>query len=113
MKKEFRVVSNHEVYEDSYENGELQYVNGYTLDGIYKVDSWQQAVEKHFNENGLSIDIKDCEIEDNILYTSCMVNFDGVQPFDNEIQDFKKGLINLYSDNITVTVQELVDVKLN
>lgn len=110
--KKFRIVSNHEVYEDNYNEGELGYVNGYTLDGIYKMDNWQQAIENHFNENGLSIEMKDCEIEDGILYTSCLVNSDGVQPFNNELQDFKKGLINLYSDNITVIVQELVTVEL-
>lgn len=112
MKKEFRVVSNHVVYEDNYNDGELEYVNDYTLDGIYKVDNWQQAIENHFNENGLSIELKDCEIEDGILYTSRLVNFDGVRPFNNELQDFKKGLINLCSDNITVHVQELVNVEL-
>lgn len=50
--KTFKVVSTHEVYEDSYKDGEGKHVNFYQIKSEQEAETLIEAVQKHY-ENDL------------------------------------------------------------
>src|SRR5690606_9568828 len=103
-------VSNHEVYEDSYENGEGDFVNTYCEEGIYNTDTWKEAVDKHLHL--FDLNHTQCEILEGTLFTGCLVDNYNNPPSGQEVEEWRMGKCTLYTNNISITVQELVDIEL-
>lgn len=113
--KKFRIVSDHDIFIDDYEQGELSNVNGFSHDSIQKADTVQDAVLNHLLELCYTVDIKDVETSEcgEFLQTSVTVNKDNIQPYESEINDWKQGKCKLYNDHVTISAEELISVKFN
>ena len=98
-----------EVYEDSYDKGEGNYVQSYDLDikGKYSF----KDLMKQLSYYGYSTDPKDYTFDDvngySAIYSSCMQNADGYEPSKSEIERWKKGEITLYTANLFARIYEV------
>lgn len=114
MKKQFKVTTYHEVYIDSYENGEGKQVNFYTINSEVKAETPREAIENHFN-NVIYLPFKFEEAEVNedktIMFWSCLVDEDNGHAQLSQIEKWKKGEKELYSNNIDIMVSEITPVK--
>lgn len=105
----FAVDGSVEVYEDSYEHGEGDYVHSYELDikGKYSF----KDLMKQLSYYGYSTDPKDYTFDDvngySTIYSSCMQNADGYEPSKSEIERWKKGEITLYTANLSARIYEV------
>lgn len=109
----FQITSIHDVYKDSYEKGEQEAITSYLLDEIVEAQTILEAIEIYFKDNlGYSFNKDLSDIEDNRLHYSVLVDADSIEVNDKQKELWKKGLIDLYTDNITITVKEVVDVDL-
>jgi len=114
MKKQFKVTTHHIVFIDSYEQGEGKQVNFYTLDSIIKTDNIQLAVENHFKNTvylPFEFNKADKNEDNTVMYWSNLVDADNSEPNTSEIEAWKKGQEELYSNNIEIMVSEIVPLK--
>lgn len=110
--KTFKIISYHNVFIDSYEEGEGKNVNNYTLEAEVKAESVKSAIKKYFDEQlNYSFDFKHAAIDEgkqNYLYYSNLVDKDNVEANDHEIEHWKIGELILYSNQITLKVFEVI-----
>jgi uncharacterized iron-regulated protein len=114
--KNYRIVSHHDIHVDDYENGEGEYLNGYSLEEIIAAESPIEAVEKYF-KNVLAYDFdKDSacidDEQDNVLHYDVLVDDNNFKASESEIEEWKNGKKVLYNDHSVVYVYELTPVKL-
>ena len=114
--KNYKITSIHDIYEDSYNEGELNFVNGYDLSKEVKANNLKEAVKTYF-ENFLyySFDIKYADILENRLNYSVLVDEENFQIGENEeiYKQWKEDKVKLYSNNISIKVQEINDINLD
>ena len=114
--KTYKINSIHDIYLDSYESGELEKVNHFTMKSEIKATNPKDAIKKYF-EDILCYDfnINDAmmsENDKNVLYYSNLVDNDNVQASKNEIEQWEKNKIKLYSNNTTLFIYELKEVEI-
>ena len=94
-----------DVYEDSYEQGELDYIQSYdaSLKGMYR--SLNDLLYE-LGTCGFSNKVQDyyLNIDTGELWTDSLQNDDGEEPSDIEMQLFKEGKINLYAAHLNVGI---------
>jgi hypothetical protein len=124
MRKKYEICSNHDVYEDSYEEGELNAVNTYDMRETIYAEDPMKAIEKYFGTVlNRSIDVAagavaavmDCGLIDEdgrTFYYSYAENKYGEEPSEEETASWKEGKTILYSNNVSITISELVPVDL-
>lgn len=111
-KKEFYIKALVDVYEDSYTDGELDWVNSYKRDSILKASNTNEAIKEFFN-NGLyfKVDLKnlDYDVDNNCFYYSVLCDNDNneVNKDDNIYKKWLDDKLNLYSNNISLYIYEL------
>ena len=114
--KTFKIRSAHDIYIDDYEQGELDRVNGYTVTNEVEANDVWEAIEKYF-ETTLYYDFKkdnsskSDEVE-NELHYSVLVDVENLEASENQIEKWKQGEEKLYSNNITITVYEIIETVL-
>ena len=114
--KTFKIHSAHDVYIDDYEQGELDRVNGYTLTNEVEANDVWEAIEKYFKTT-LYYDFKKVnssksdEVE-NELHYSVLVDVENLEANERQIEKWKQGKEKLYSNNITITVYEIIETVL-
>lgn len=114
MKKKFVISSHHDIYVDDWNEGELDFVNGYSMSETIEAETWKEAVNTYFEKVlHYNLGIENCDIEDDYIVTSCLVDEDILQPTDKEVEDWKEGKRTLYSNVIMVYVDELIKVEFN
>ena len=103
-----------DVYEDSYNDGELSNVNYYEGNGSILADTAKDAICLFFKkELCFDIELNNLENEiDNIINCfsySVLCDNDNIQvsALDNDFQEWKKGNITLYANNIEFTIYKL------
>ena len=110
--KKFKVTTEHTVYEDSYENGQGEYVNSFTIESDQSAENSVEAVKKHY-ENKLyysDFKIENAEFEDDEdnLHYSNLVDEDNYEATKEQINKWKKNKLRLYSNTMVFTVYELI-----
>jgi hypothetical protein len=118
----YHISSITEVYEDSFTEGESRMVNNYHLSQIIPATTPMEAIEfymqqnfslRDFNPDNFVLD----DIEDNVIYTSFLVEMLGEYgesiPSQDTIEQWKQGNKVLYSNNTILYVKELVPVDLS
>lgn len=112
--KKYKVSIIFDVYETSYNEGELKYVNLWDYNCEITVDTPIQAIECAFDNLGLSFNSDFADIDEDKLYYSNLVDADNEEVTEENslYKDFQDGKINLYSLDAIVTVEELVLVSL-
>ena len=114
--KTYKVITQHDVYIDSYENGEGKHVNFYQLISEHKAETPREAIKMHFdNTVYLPIDIEVAEVneEGTAIHWSNLVDEKNGEPAKYQIEEWKKGEKELYCNNSCITVQEVVNVNLS
>jgi len=113
--KKFKITTIHNIYLDSYDNGEQEQVNFYSLEKDIEALTAMDAIEEYFKtflyykitRDQIEIDLFNNEI----LATSVLVNADNVEASKNEINKWVAGNLKLYSNRIDIMVDELKPVK--
>lgn len=94
-----------DIYEDSYEQGELDYIQSYdvSLKGMYR--SLNDLLYE-LGTCGFSNKVQDyyLNIDTGELWISSLQNGDGEEPSNIEMQLFKEGKINLYAAHLNVGI---------
>jgi len=117
--RRFQIVSNHDIYVDDYNKGELDNVNWFKMDSIISANDTNEAIQKYFNDvlyYSFNIDgayiphTEDDSVSKNILHYSVLVDVDNNEASENEIELWKESKLKLYVDNIHITIHELIEV---
>ena len=113
MNKYF-IESFHEIFIDSYEQGELEQVNYFKCEKIIQADSPINALRKYYEqETARDFSIKNIDIDDELIYDSFLVDVDNYIATEKQIQKWKNNEIQLYSENVTFHIYKLETVKIN
>jgi hypothetical protein len=115
--KLYQISSYHEVYEDSYEEGALDRVNSYDIGPrVIAADTPMEAIAKYYNDY-LHREFKPEHVmlddeQANTIYDSSLEDEEGLEPTEDERNEWKEGMMKLYSNNATIHVYELTPVDL-
>ncbi len=90
-----------DVYEDSYNEGEGDYVNGWDFDIRGSFDTIQQLVTK-LAEYGFSDNPNDYVYLDGTLQSDAFQDADGIEPSNSDIEAWKRGEITLYNAHLVL-----------
>lgn len=107
--KKYLIYSNHYIHKFDYEIGEQDFVNEYELKELIKADNPKVAICKYLDEV-LFYSINSNEID--LGNFSCfsfdiLVDANNCQANIGEIENWKKGLLPLYNDYVTIKIFEL------
>jgi hypothetical protein len=94
-----------DVYEDSYEEGEGQNVNSYSRNELVgKILNPKDLIKFLNDELYTSDDPSDYSIMDGAIFTSQLVDVDGSKASQSEIERWKKGDFELFSESIRIAI---------
>ena len=119
--KRYYIVSHHDVYIDDYEKGELENVNYYNIKEFVVAETPREAIKKYFDEIlcysfSISSAIITHEEDDdepiNRLEYSVLVDDENIEASELERLLWKEGNKKLYSNNISLYIEELTPVKI-
>jgi hypothetical protein len=113
--EKFIVSSSHEVYKDSFENGETDFVNAYGLSSVIVAETWQEAVKEYFEKElyyTFDLESSDIDEEFNVLQYSVLVDEDNSQLSEYQLGLWRKDNIRGYANNITLKVELATNVVL-
>jgi hypothetical protein len=113
---EYFIKSYHSIYEDSYNDGELDFANGYELSYFIKADSPANAIQQYI-ENKLYYKFNSkCFCEDNeqsnVCHYNVLVDEENCEASESEYELWKQGKMQLYTDNIRIAVYTMTPVVL-
>ena len=109
----YKLESIHLVYEDDYNEGEGKMVNNFILSEGIVAETPKDALMKYFEFLGCKVTDEEIESmakdsdEDGVYHWSKQVDKDNCFVTPDEVEQWKKGEITLYSDNFSVIIYEL------
>ena len=119
--KTYKIETTHKVFIDKFNEGELDFVNAYSLSGEVKAENPENAIVEYFknqlyydfNMNNAYVPHQEEETEEkNTLHYSVLVDVDNNQANGQEVEEWKEDKLTLYSNNIFLTIYELNAVKI-
>jgi len=114
--KTYFIKSIHEIYLDSYTEGELENLNSYDMKSEIVAENTKEAIKKYFETvlgYSFTFDLSLInEDNKNILHYSNLVDNMNIEASENEIEKWRNGEINLYSDNTILFIYELTEVEI-
>jgi len=110
---QYHVFCSHDICEDSYTKGEMGSYNSWDEDDIISAETPMDAVRAFYKEN-LFWDFKEegALFDEGKLFDSRLIDEENHEASERQIEDWKAGKIQLYSDNVRITVKQLVPVNL-
>ena len=111
----YKITSLHDVYIDSFKNGEEKHVNYYKLTDEIEAYNWKDAIRKYFSEYlyfKISLKYGCIDEETNTFHYSNLVNVDNIEASEYEIKQWKENKLTLYANNTTVTIQQIIKTNL-
>ena len=111
----YKVTSLHDVYIDSFKDGELGCVNYYKLSSEIMAEDWREAIKKYFSDYlffSISIECGYVDEESNTFQYSNLVNEDNMEANEDEIKRWKQNKLTLYSNNTVTTVEQIIKIDL-
>ena len=113
--KTFKITSYHEVYIDSFKEGELNHVNHYSLNANIQSETLREAIESYFeNELYYSFNFEESEIDEDKKFIQWNVLVDNenseVNDTDSVFAQWKKGKKTLYVNNISVCAELVTEL---
>ena len=112
----FLIECSHNIYVDNYENGELDNVNNFDTDGKYSAGSVYEAIEKHLYSLGYDFNKDFCQLDEeqtNVVFYSVLVDVENYQASSYDILSWKENKLNLYSNNMTFYIYNVVEAKID
>lgn len=113
--KNYLIECEHNIYVDSYEQGEGENVNNFDTKGEYKAENPTEAIEKHLSSLGYSFEkdyMQPDEEQDGKAWYSVLCDVENSEATQNEVKQWKKGKKILYSNNMILSVYELINAKI-
>jgi len=114
--RNFKITTYHDVLIDDFNDGETDYVNGYTISYEVKAETPKEAIEKYYKEVlGFSFNFDYCEKGEenkNTIFYSNLVDDDNFEATEREKSLWEKGKKTLYANNTTCIVEEIVSVEI-
>ena len=108
--KNYLIECEHNIYVDSYEQGEGENVNNFDTKGEYKAENPTEAIEKHllslgysFNKDYIQVD----EEESGKVWYSVLCDVENSEATESQKNAWKKDKLTLYANNMTLYVYEL------
>jgi hypothetical protein len=104
---EYFIKSYHSISEDSYNDGELGWVNGYEMSDFIKAIDPTEAIRKYiidklyYNFDPRNLDTSNDDIS---TYYNVLVDADNCEANDNEFELWKQGKFRLYNDSIKIEI---------
>ena len=110
----YRIESVHTVNEDSYTEGEGKFVNEWYQNLTISAENVLDAIKQFYKEElYMNYVSGNTETDENRLFDSRIVDKDNTKPSEWQIEEWKKGEILLYSENITLYVYKLEPIDLS
>ena len=119
--KTYFIKTIHEVFIDKFNEGELDYVNGYTQEAKVKAENPESAIQQYFdkhlyydfNMNCAYLPHEEEETEEkNTLHYSVLVDVNNNKASGQDVEAWKQDKLTLYSNNIFLTIYELNAVEI-
>ena len=115
--KEYLIKSSHNVYIDDYTEGELDWVNCYTLETCIMAPNIQDAIQGYIEHHlYYKFDSKGfCEDDESLnqAHYNVLVDGDNAEANEHEIELWKAGKFKLYSNEIRLEFYEITPVNIN
>lgn len=108
--KNYLIECEHNVYVDSYTNGETENVNNFDTKGEYKGENPVEAIEKHLSSLGYSFNkdyMQPDEEQDGKVWYSVLCDVENSKADERQINLWKSEKLELYANNMTLYVYEL------
>jgi hypothetical protein len=108
--KNYIIECEHDIYIDSYEQGELENVNWYKTQGKYNAKNPFEAVKEHLKSLGYDFNKENSEVNEemlNLIHYSVLVDNESNNASENQVELWEKGDLKLYSNNMAIYVYEL------
>lgn len=113
--KNYLIECEHNIYIDSYEQGEGENVNNFDTKGEYNAENPTAAIEKHLTSLGYSFD-KDYmqldEDQDGKVWYSILCDVENSEATEKQKNIWKEEELILYANNMTLYVYELKIAKI-
>lgn len=113
--KTFKINCMHSVHIDDYKKGELEMVNSYGTEAEIIAENTKDAIQTFFETvlfYRFDYSLSWVDEDSNALHYSNLVDTDNVEASKNEIEQWKKGKITLYTNNTYIKVHEVNEVKI-
>jgi hypothetical protein len=113
--KSYKIVSYHNIFIDSFNDGEGKNVNNYTLKRELKAETTRQAIEKYFSGCLFyEFDFMNSSIDEEtkILHCSFLVNENNEEATKENKKLWKAGALELYANNVQIEVFELTQCEI-
>jgi hypothetical protein len=113
--KKYLIESIHLVFEDSYKEGELSFINEYTLQAFIEHETQEQAINKYIKEHIFVKDISFSKefVNDNRFDFSFLCDKDNSEPSEKELDEWRKNKIRLYCNSVSIKISEINECKIN
>ncbi len=110
---QYQVFCEHNICEDSYTEGEMGTYNSYDDKAIIKADTPMAAI-RAFYEKNLFWDFKEegALFDEGKLFDSRLIDEENHEASERQIEEWMAGKIQLYSDNVRITVMQLGPVNI-
>ena len=111
----YKVTSTHDVYIDSFEDGEEEQVNYYELSSEIKAKDWKDAIKKYFSDYlyfEICLERGYIDEETNTFQYSNLVDADNIEASEDEVKQWKENKLTLYSNNTVITVEQIIKIDL-
>lgn len=111
--KTYKITSTHEVFIDSFNEGEKESVNSYYFSDEIIKDNVDEAIEDYI-KNSLYFNYHKglTHKEDNKIYLSVLVDEDNTEANEKQIELWKNNKLTLYINYVELEVYELVRVEI-
>ena len=119
--KTYFIKSIHDIYIDSYSEGEKENVNFYDIEQNVKAENPREAIKKFFEEilyykfnfeNAIISNEEDENEPVNRLEYSVLVDEENNEATEKDIEKWKQNKKTLYANNITISIHELQPVRI-
>jgi hypothetical protein len=113
LQTKYFIKSSHDIFEDSYENGEGKQVNSYRMEAEILAGSPAEALEKYSSKIlGFDLDSENLDIDEEtgLFWANILVDKDNMQASIEQVEKWKKDEIALYSDFFNFRIYELTQI---
>jgi len=112
--KRYYIESLHEICEDDYQEGQGENVNNFELNSIIKAETPKEAIKNYFDKvlfYNYNEEYLDTENEEEGVYNySTLVDKENAEASEEEKDLWRNGDYILYSNNISLSISELVKI---
>lgn len=114
--KKYKISATFDIHENSYKQGEQEYVTSFFLESEVEEETPIKAILKYFNtelyyeKTQEDLQLSECKM---FIYTNTLVDVDNNEANTHEINCWKNGSMKLYNSYVQVSIYELKPTEIN